>query len=195
MGYPGDGEYYVICDVCGFKKRARETVLVNDKYNYLNGMVVCFADYDKTNPQTYIKAKKERGFRNPRKVRIEGDYDNFRFTSDPDDVETNGTFPIAAILPGKPRYLHIFTATPGATELQWLGPNLPGSSVIYGYKIERESPLGGGFSTIEANTQSVATYYKDTTTVASTVYNYRVTAINQTGAGPASDPALVTLGI
>lgn len=68
--YPGNGYYYVICDVCGKKTRFKDTVLIRDKYNYQNGLLVCKKDADKTNPQSYLRAKKERP--NPKSTRGEG---------------------------------------------------------------------------------------------------------------------------
>lgn len=59
-----------------------------------------------------------------------------------------------------------------------------------GYTLERESPIGGGFTTIVAN--SNITSYKDTTLSPNTTYNYRVSAINSAGAGPASQSAAAT---
>lgn len=89
-GYPGNGYYYVICDVCGKKMRARDSVLITDKYNYLNNMLVCKEDADKTNPQDQIKAVRERQIDNPKYIRTEGG-DNFVFISDPSQIEDGDT--------------------------------------------------------------------------------------------------------
>lgn len=75
-GYPGNGYYYVICDVCGIKIRAKDAVLIQDKYNLLNNMLVCKADNDQTNPQQYIRAVTERQIDSPKMIRGEGP-DNF----------------------------------------------------------------------------------------------------------------------
>ncbi len=75
-GYPGNGYYYVICAVCGIKIRAKDTVLVKDKYNFQNNMVVCKKDADETNPQSYLKTRPERQIDNPDYIRSEGP-DNF----------------------------------------------------------------------------------------------------------------------
>lgn len=191
MRYPGDGYYYVKCDVCDKKLRAKDAVLITDKYNLLNGMLVCPEDADKTNPRTYIRARKERTVRNPKLIRPEGE-DTFSHINDESDVETGGPSAIGSRLPTAPQYLTIISGAYGATELQWLGPIIPGSAPISGYKIERESPVGGGFSVIEADTNSVASYYKDTTTLSSTIYNYRVSAITDVGTGSPSNEASIT---
>lgn len=54
MRYPGDGHYYVICDICGKKMRAKEARLATDIYH--KNMLVCKEDYDIDNPQSYVKA-------------------------------------------------------------------------------------------------------------------------------------------
>lgn len=60
---------------------------------------------------------------------------------------------------------------------------------VSGYMIERETPIGGGFTTVTVNTGSTGTTYSDTNLSAGTVYSYRISAVNSDGTGPARPPA------
>lgn len=190
-GYPGPNFHYVLCDICGRKLRARDAILVNDKYNYQNNMLVCPEDVDEVNPQIYIRAKRERHIENPRLIRPEPEHE-FVFIDSASEIESGDTSNESGDTPGAPRYLSILSVSSDEIELQWVGPIDSGGSGISGHKIERESPVDGGFSTLVSDTESVAGYYKDTGLTASTTYNYRVTAINRNGAGTASNEANAT---
>ena len=190
--HPGDGYYYVQCDVCGFKIRAKDAILVKDKWNLQNGLVVCKADADKPNPQLRWKAKPERDFRNPQMIRPDDEPISENFTSNPAHIETGSSSSIGSRTASAARYFGILSAEAGDTALIWISPLSSGSAPITGYKIERESPVGGGFSTINSNTGSGANYYVDTTTSPGTVYNYRVTPITVVGEGAVSEAKAVT---
>lgn len=189
--YPGDGAYYLICDVCGAKIRARDATRIDDKFNYLHGMVVCAKDVDETNPQSYVRAVKDHNRINPKIVRSEGT-DVFTYIETAAQIEDGDTTNPSGRSPTAPLDLSIIGATSSQVEILWHGPISPGSGAISGYKIERESPVGGGFSTLVADTAQVSMYYKDTTVSATTQYNYRVSAINRIGTSSASNTAAVT---
>lgn len=183
--YPGENYHYVICDVCGIKLRAKDAVLIKDKFNLLHNMLVCKSDVDKTNPQTYIKAFKEKQIDNPALIRSEAT-DTYIFIDTVAQIEDGDTSNPSGRTANAPRFLSTLSVSDTVIELVWHGPDNPGSSAMSGYKIERESPVGGGFSTVTANSNSPATYYKDTGLTASTQYNYRVSAVNRDGTGTAS---------
>ena len=153
-------------------------------------MLVCKDDADKTNPQQYIKPVTERQIDSPSIIRSEGE-DRFVFIDDPSQIDGGDTSDPTGRNASAPKSLTIIGATSSQVELQWLGPDDPGSSSITGYQIERESPVGGGFSTL-ITTTSPARYYKDSTVSASTQYNYRVSAVNNNGTGSASNEANIT---
>lgn len=188
--HPGPGSHLVICDVCGLKLQAKDTVLISDKYNLLNNMRVCKADADKTNPQSYLRSVREKQITNPDLLRPEST-DVYVFASEPDEIYTRDASDPTGITASAPKHLIIIGASSSFVELQWLGPDSPGSSSPTGYKIERESPVGGGFSTLTTTT-SPAKYYKDETVSASTQYNYRVSVVSAAGTGTASNEADVT---
>lgn len=189
--HPGPNYHYVICDGCGAKIRARDAVLIKDKFNLLHNMLVCKRDVEKTNPQTYIRAVKERQVENTALIRSEG-ADTYVYIDTVAQIEAGDTSDPSGRTSNAPRFLTTLSVSSTEIELVWHGPDNPGSSAIRGYKIERESPVGGGFSTVTANSNSPATYYKDTGLTASTQYNYRVSAVNRDGTGTASDTKSAT---
>lgn len=105
-------------------------------------------------------------------------------TGDPSneaDATTDPTVPTA------PQNLTAISSIAHEIFLDWDAPSSDGGSAITGYKIERESPIGGGFSVIVADTGTTDTTYTDENLDCNVVYNYRVSAINSVGTSPASN--------
>ena len=93
----------------------------------------------------------------------------------------------SAIASDVPSQVTGLTATPTINytiDLVWTTPNGNGYAVS-GYTIERNI-AGAGWVTIVPDTSSVATTYADINLSASTVYEYRVSAINVVGTGAVS---------
>jgi plastocyanin len=105
-------------------------------------------------------------------------------------VEFSNTITFQTV-PSAPTGLSATAISSSQINLSWTAPSDGGSSIT-GYKIERESPIGGGWSTIVANTGSASTTYSNTGLTSNTQYNYRVYAINAIGTGTASAPANAT---
>lgn len=100
----------------------------------------------------------------------------------------NNTMVVMAFLPtipGQVTNLSVLAQSPHSIALSWRAPADNGGAAITSYLIERESPVGGGFSTIATVGASPVTYI-NTGLTHSTVYNYRISAINSAGTGTAS---------
>ncbi len=189
--YPGNGSYNVICDVCGIKLRAKDAIKITDRYNHLNNMIVCRKDADKTNPQERLGTIKPRTEKPVQFSRPENETATYVYAGTADEIENPASSASNGRQAGSPQHLTVIGATASSVELEWYGPDNAGSSPASGYVIQRESPVGGGFSTLATLTQA-ALYYKDTSVSASTQYNYRVAIINDSGTGDYSSSAAIT---
>lgn len=95
-------------------------------------------------------------------------------------------------VPDAPTDLVVAATSNSNINLAWIAPVEDGGTLITGYKIFRETPIGGGFIVLVANTGTTAVAYSDGTVAAATQYNYKVKAINVVGAGPDSNQAATT---
>src|SRR6185312_16199924 len=78
--------------------------------------------------------------------------------------------------------------------LVWTSQILETGSIT-GYKIERESPIGGGWHVLVSNTGNVIPEYTDTGLTAGTEYNYRVYAIFSDHTSPPSGHSSATTNV
>jgi hypothetical protein len=95
-------------------------------------------------------------------------------------------------IPSPPSGLTVTTAPNSSTTttLNWSAP----SGTTTGYQIERESPIGGGWTIFVSDTGSTLTTYDDVNLPLSTEFNYRVSAINLGGVSlPSNEDDVTTL--
>lgn len=174
--HPGDGYIYVICDICGRKVRQKDTVLVNDRYNLQNKLIVCKMDLDKRNEQIRLASVRENPTPNPAYLRPE---QPFRYVPD------SGTR-----LPSAPRDLYAQASViTNRVYLIWSGPDNLGDGRLIGFQINRAEPQFSYPFVIVENTNSPAMYYDDITSNLNSNYTYQVAAITTSGMGPYSAPA------
>ena len=73
---------------------------------------------------------------------------------------------------------------PTQLDLQWVAGAMQN---VLGYKIQRETPIGTGWTTIVSNTTNTNVYYNNTGLSTNIDYNYRVYALNGSGISTASN--------
>ena len=181
--------HMVICDQCGFKFHVSEVTRITNPDSLQFGLVVCKNDVDEVTPR-YYKIRRELPV-DPLYVRPERSVTTKR-ASNISDIEAGGVAQDNTIAADPPQYITMLTITSSSLTFMWSGGGNAGSSGITGYKIERESPVGGGFSTLIADTGNSIPYYTDTGLTASTEYNYRISTLNLAGAGDASNEKAAT---
>lgn len=184
-------DHKVICDVCGKQFRRSQVTIINDKFNTLYKLVVCHRDNEKTNAQNYPDYKWKESIVDPRLVRPEGE-DNYVMITTADEIENGDNNDFGGDLPSAPRFLRLQDNTSSTIIIAWEPPVSSGNRGYLGWAISRESPVGGGFSVLTSNTNSVDMSYQDTGLSTNTVYNYKVAAVTRAGTGPYSDTFAVT---
>ncbi len=97
-----------------------------------------------------------------------------------------------ATAPAPPTGLMAMAVSSTQINLSWTSPSNDGGSSVTGYMINRSSNGGSTWTTVVANTGTTATSYSDTGLVASTTYEYQVSAINSIGNSAPSNTASAT---
>ena len=116
--------------------------------------------------------------------------------TDETDFVTIGYEFIETTVPDPPTILTATAISNSQINLSWTAPANNGGSEITGYKIERESPNGNGFTIIGPNTDPMFTTFSDVGLFPETQYNYRVSAINGVGFSiPSNEDSATTLDL
>ena len=100
---------------------------------------------------------------------------------------------VTQVTQGVPAAVSSFSAVTASLEsitLSWTAPNDFGSAIT-GYLIERESPIGNGFTTLTTTGPNVN--YSDPGLTSVTEYNYRISAINSYGNSSTTMSSAITL--
>src|SRR5437588_9252514 len=96
-------------------------------------------------------------------------------TSPPSNTASATT---SSTAPQPPTGLTATTVSSSQINLSWTAPSNNGGSAITGYEIERSTDNGIKWYAIVSNTNSTSATYSDSGLAHSTIYSYRVSAIN-----------------
>ncbi|MYK65109.1 MAG: fibronectin type III domain-containing protein [Gemmatimonadetes bacterium] len=94
--------------------------------------------------------------------------------------------------PGAPADLVAEARGKSTIQLEWEAPADTGTSAVTGYRIEVSEDAGGTWADLDGDTESTRTTYEHTGLQPGSTRHYRVSAINASGTGPASDAASAT---
>lgn len=175
LKHPGSGYVKVICDVCGSEFYRKDTVIIKDKWNTQNNLVVCKADRDRTNAQNIPYKVKEKIVTDPQHLRPPAPYKYATFAYD----DRAPTAPMNVRIVPSPFGLGLI--------LTWDGPTDPGSSGLINYTIQRSDLQSGTYEAL-ASTIGPGLFYIDEDAVLDSSYSYIVAATNGAGTGPFSEP-------
>ena len=106
-------------------------------------------------------------------------------TSEPSNVVSATTDPV---VPGVPTGVQVVSRGPDVLAVSWRAPEYNGGADVTGYRIEGRQG-GGQWTVVTENTKSAATSYHHRGLMPASTWEYRVSAINQAGAGEASEVA------
>lgn len=179
-------DHKVICDVCGKQFRRSQVTQIDNPFNLLHKLIVCQADVEKTNAQNYPDFNWKESIVDPRLVRPESE-DTYVMITTVDEIENGDVNDFGGQVASAPLNIRLIEVTANVIDIAWMPPVFSGSRGLIGWTISRESPVGGGFSTIVTNTNSVEMSYRDTGLNTNTVYNYKVAAVTRAGTGAYSD--------
>ena len=100
--------------------------------------------------------------------------------------------PATATTPGAPSLSTLMIVTSGSIILSWSAPDDDGGSPVTGYRIEYSEDSGDTWQTLVEDTSTTETEYTHGGLEPETTLHYRVSAINEHGAGPPSDAVSTT---
>ena len=92
-------------------------------------------------------------------------------------------------MPDAPTDLEAVENGTSQIDLSWSAPDYDGGAAVSGYRIEESRDGGDVWKELVANTSSTSTEYSHTGLAPATTVHYRVSAINEVGAGASSDVA------
>lgn len=170
---------YFICDVCQGKFLVSQSYYISDPNSQQYGFLVCHKDKDKVWDLRHRQRHVDLTAPDPRYVRIERT-SQFETLDQTSMIETGVSQILVGFVPEPPSNFFLIDATAGQT-LFGFSLTLVGSASVTGYRIERESPIGGGYSVLTTNNMKQNTQVLDNTTISGYTYGYRLKAINLYG--------------